>query len=173
MVIGRPLFTVEQIQKRVKELAGKISADYDGKDMLVIALLKGAFMFGPDLVRWIRVPLTIDFITCSSYVKTATTGDVKIHCDIRESVRDKDVLLIEDIVDTGVTLNYVRERILEQGPTSVRICALLNKKERRVADIPLDYVGYEIPNVFVVGYGLDYENKFRNLPYIAEFKKTK
>lgn len=173
MIIGRPLFTVEQIQKKVRELAERISEDYKDKDLLVIALLKGAFMFAPDLVRWIKVPLTIDFITCSSYVKTTTTGDVIVHCDIRESVRDKDVLLVEDIVDTGITLNYVRERLLAQGPKSLKICALLNKKERRVADVPLDYVGYDIPNVFVVGYGLDYENKFRNLPYIAEFKKTK
>jgi len=173
MIIGRPLFTVEQIQKKVKELAGRISKDYEGKDLFAVALLKGAFMFASDLVRYINVPLTIDFIACSSYVKTSTTGEVKIHCDIRESVKDKDVLLIEDIVDTGVTLNYVRERMLEQMPKSLKVCALLNKKERRIVDVPLDYVGFEIPNVFVVGYGLDYENKYRNLPYIAEFKKVR
>ncbi|MDP2168168.1 MAG: hypoxanthine phosphoribosyltransferase [Thermodesulfovibrionales bacterium] len=173
MVIGRPLFTVEQIQNRVKELANSISGDYEGKDLLVVPILKGAFMFASDLVRSIKVPLTIDFITASSYVQTGTSGEVKVHCDIRENIRDKDVLLIEDIADTGITLNYIRERFLERGTKTLKICAFLNKKERRIADVPLDYVGFDIPNMFVVGYGLDYENKFRNLPYIAVFKKTK
>lgn len=172
MVIGRPLFTVEQIQQRVKELAGIISKDYGGKDILVIGILKGAFMFCSDLVKSVRVPLTIDFITASSYVKDTSTGNVKLLCDVRENVRDKDVLLVEDIVDTGVTLNYIREVLLERSPKSLRICAFLNKKERRVADVQLDYVGFDIPNEYVVGYGLDYENKYRNLPYIAVFKKS-
>jgi hypoxanthine phosphoribosyltransferase len=96
---------------------------------------------------------------------------VKVHYDVREHIAGRDVLLIEDIVDTGISLNYVRERVQSHGPSSLRICALLDKKERRVVDVPLDYVGFEIPNIFVVGYGLDYENRYRNLPYIAEFKK--
>lgn len=172
MITGRPLFTVTQIQDRIKELADRISRDYEGKDLLVVPILKGAFMFASDLVRLIRVPLTIDFITASSYVKTDTTGEVKVSCDIREKIRDRDVLLVEDIVDTGITLNYLRERILEQRPKSLKICGLLNKKERRTVDVPIDYVGFDIPNVFVVGYGLDYDNKFRNLPYISIFKKS-
>ncbi len=172
MVIGKPFLTVNQIQDKVKELAEKISKDYEGKDLLVVALLKGAFMFASDLVKAIRVPLTIDFITASSYVKTGTSGEVKVHCDVREDIRNKNVLLVEDIADTGITLNYIRERFLQREPKSLRICVLLDKKERRIVDVPLDYVGFEIPNEFVVGYGLDYDNKFRNLPYIAIFKKT-
>jgi hypoxanthine phosphoribosyltransferase len=172
LVTGKPLFTVNQIQDKVRELARRISADYEGKDLLVVALLKGAFMFASDLVRHITTPLTIDFITVSSYLKSDTTGEVVVHCDARESVKGRDVLLVEDIIDTGVTLNYVRERLLEKGSRSLRICGLLNKKERRAVDVPIDYLGFDIPNVFVVGYGLDYDNKYRNLPYIAVFKKT-
>jgi hypoxanthine phosphoribosyltransferase len=172
MVIGKPFFTTDQIQDRVKELAGRISNDYAGKDILAVGILKGAFMFFSDLVRAIKVPLTVDFIIASSYVKTETTRDVKIYYDIREDISNKDVLLIEDIVDSGHTLNHLRENILGRKPKSLKICVFLDKKERREAKVPLDYVGYEIPNVFVVGYGLDYENKFRNLPYIAIFKKS-
>ena len=172
MVIGRPLFTVNQIQDKVKELADAISNDYEGKDLIVIPILKGAFMFASDLVRNIRVPLTIDFMIASSYVKTSTTGEVAMHCDIRENIADKDVLLVVDIVDTGITLNYIRERMMQKRPRSLKICGLLDKKPRREVDVPLDYVGFEIPDIYVVGYGLDYDNKFRNLPYVAEFKNA-
>ena len=172
MVVGKPLFTVEQIQQRVRELAERISEEYEGKNLLAVGILRGAFMFMSDLVRAIRVPLTVDFIIASSYLKTDTTGEVKVHYEIREDVTDKDVLFVEDIVDTGVTLNQLRERILARHPRSLRICSFLDKRERRVVDVPLDYVGFEIPNQFVVGYGLDYDNKFRNLPYIAVFKKS-
>jgi hypoxanthine phosphoribosyltransferase len=171
MIVGKPLFVTEQIQAKVKELAGRISSDYSGKDLLAVGILRGAFMFFSDIVRSIKVPLTLDFIVASSYVKTDTSGEVKIHCDIREDVTDKDVLLIDDIVDSGLTINQIRERILVRRPRSLKICAFLDKKGRRVADVPLDYVGFEIPNEFVVGYGLDYDNKFRNLPYISIFKK--
>ena len=172
MVTGKPFFTAEQINKRVKELADRISADYEGKNLLAVGILKGAFMFYADLVRMIQVPLTIDFITASSYLRTISTEKVSIHCEIREDVRGKDVLLIEDIADSGITLNYIRERILAASPNSVRICVFLNKCSRRVVDVPLDYIGFEIPNEYVVGYGLDYDNKFRNLPYISFFRKT-
>jgi hypoxanthine phosphoribosyltransferase len=173
MIIGKPLFTVEQIQARVKGLAEEISSDYKGKELLAVPILRGAFMFASDLVREIMVPLVMDFISASSYVKTDTTGEVKIHCDLRENIRGRSVLLIEDIVDTGITLNYVRETLLQREPESLKICAFLDKKERRVVDVPLDYVGFSIPNVYVVGYGLDYDNLFRNLPYISVFKKLK
>jgi hypoxanthine phosphoribosyltransferase len=172
MVVGKPLLTVEQIQKKVQELADTISEDYEGRDLLAVGILKGAIIFFSDIVRFIRTPLIIDFIVASSYMKTDTTGEVKIYYDIREDIADKDVLLIEDIVDTGVSINYIRERILMKGPKSLRICTFLNKVERRQVDVPLDYVGFEIPNEFVVGYGLDYDNKFRNLPYISIFKTT-
>lgn len=172
MITGKPLFTKEQIQDRVKELAEKISHDYAGKDILAVGILKGAFMFFSDLVRAIQIPLTIDFILATSYLKTDSTGEVKIYYDIREDVTDKDVVLIEDIVDSGITLNYIRERVLAKSPRSLKTCVFLDKRERRIVDVPLDYIGFEIPNNFVVGYGLDYDDKFRNLPYIAIFKKS-
>jgi len=172
VITGKPLFTKEQIQDRVKELAEKISHDYAGKDILAVGILKGAFMFFSDLVRAIQIPLTIDFILATSYLKTDSTGEVKIYYDIREDVTDKDVVLIEDIVDSGITLNYIRERVLAKSPRSLKTCVFLDKRERRIVDVPLDYIGFEIPNNFVVGYGLDYDDKFRNLPYIAIFKKS-
>ena len=172
MVVGKPFLTVEQIQNKNRELAEKISNDYDGKDLLAVGILKGAFIFFSDIVRLIRVPLSIDFIVASSYLKSETSGEIKMHYDIREEVTGKNVLLIEDIVDTGITLNYIRERILQKEPNTLRICTFLDKKGRRQVDVPIDYVGFEIPDEFVVGYGLDYDNKFRNLPYISAFKKT-
>lgn len=171
MITGKPLFNSQEIQAKVKELADRITKDYSGKELLAVGILKGAYMFFSDLVRAIEVPLTLDFIIASSYIKTETSGEVKIYYDIRENIPDKHVLLIDDIVDTGITLNYIRERILARCPQSVKVCAFLDKKEKREVDIPLDYVGFEIPNEFVVGYGLDYDNKFRNLPYISIFKK--
>ena len=171
MIIGKPLLTTRQIQLKVKELAQNISKDYVGKEILAVGILKGSFMFFSDIVREIEVPLTLDFILASSYVKSETSGEVKIHYDIREDISDKHVLLIDDIVDTGITLNQIRERILSRFPLSLKICTFLDKKERREVDIPLDYVGYVIPNQFVVGYGLDYDNKYRNLPYISIFRK--
>ncbi|MEW6571012.1 MAG: hypoxanthine phosphoribosyltransferase [Nitrospirota bacterium] len=171
MIVGKPLFTTGEILSRVKELADRISRDYSGEDLLAIGILKGAFMFFSDIVRSIKVPLTLDFIVASSYLKTESSGEVKIHYDIREEISDKNVLLIDDIIDTGVTLNMIRERILVRRPRSLKICVFLDKKERRITDVPLDYVGFEIPNEYVVGYGLDYDNKFRNLPYISVFKK--
>jgi hypoxanthine phosphoribosyltransferase len=171
MITGKPLFNSQEIQAKVKDLADRITKDYSGKELLAVGILKGAYMFFSDLVRAIEVPLTLDFIIASSYVKTETSGEVKMYYDIRENIPDKHVLLIDDIVDTGITLNYIRERVLARCPQSVKVCAFLDKKEKREVDIPLDYVGFEIPNEFVVGYGLDYDNKFRNLPYISIFKK--
>ncbi len=171
MIIGKPLFSSNQIQIRVKELAEKISKDYLGKDIIVVGILKGAVMFFSDIIRHITIPLTIDFIIASSYIKTQTSGEVNIFYDIREDIANKDILLVDDIVDTGITLNKIRERVFSRRPKSVKICVLLNKKERRLIDIPLDYVGFDIPDEFVVGYGLDYESRYRNLPYISVFKK--
>ncbi|MEW6067735.1 MAG: hypoxanthine phosphoribosyltransferase [Nitrospirota bacterium] len=171
MIIGKPFLTTEQIQSKVKYLAERISKDYAEKNLLVVGILRGAFIFVSDLVKLIKVPLTVDFIVASSYVMTETSGEAKIHCDIREDVSDKHVLLVDDIIDSGITLNYIKKRILAKNPESLRTCVLLDKKERRMIDVPVDYVGFEIPNVFVVGYGLDYEGEFRNLPYISVFKK--
>ena len=171
MIVGKPLLTTSQIQTKVRELADRISEDYLGKDLIVVGVLKGAFMFLSDIVRAIKVPLTLDFIIASSYVKTETTGEVKIYYNVREDITDKDILLIDDIIDSGITLNYIRENMLSKRPKSLKTCIFLERKERRLVDVPLDYVGFEIPNEYVVGYGLDYDNKFRNLPYISIFRK--
>ncbi len=171
MIIGRPFLTTEQIHEKVISLANKISQDYMGKEILAVGILKGAFMFFADIIRALKIPVTVDFIVASSYLKTTSTGEVKIHYDIKEDIAGKHVLLIDDIIDTGISLNYIRERILLKMPASLKICILLDKKDRRIADVPVDYAGFEVPNKFLVGYGLDYEHKYRNLPYIAVFKK--
>lgn len=172
MVTGKPLLTTEQINRRVKELAAKISADYQGKEIISIGILRGAFMFFSDIVKQIQVPMNIDFMIASSYVRTQTSGEIKIHADLREDIKAKHVLLIEDIVDTGLTLKYIHDLLLKRNPASLKVCAFLDKRSRRKADIKLDYIGFEIPDKYVVGYGLDYDNKFRNLPYISIFKES-
>ncbi len=171
MITGKPFLTVEQIQRRVKELAAQISEDYEGKELLAVGILKGAFMFLSDMAKLIQVPMNVDFLVASSYIKTHTTGEVVIHADIREDVKNKHVILFEDIVDTGLTLQYLKEVVLSKKPASVKICTFLNKKAHRQVHMDLDYVGFDIPDEFVVGYGLDYDNRFRNLPYIAIFKE--
>ena len=172
MIIGKPLLTVEQIQNKAREIAARISDDYKGKEIVSVGILKGAFMFFSDIVKLIQVPMVIDFIIASSYTKTESRGVVQIHADLREDITGKNVLLIEDIVDTGLSLKYIKEMLRKRNPASLKTCVLLDKKSRRTADVPLDYVGFEIPNEYVVGYGLDYENRFRNLPYISIFKKA-
>ncbi|MEW5743873.1 MAG: hypoxanthine phosphoribosyltransferase [Nitrospirota bacterium] len=171
MIVGRPFLTTEQIRDKVQELAETISRDYAGKEILALGILKGAFMFFADLIRAVRVPVTVDFIVSSSYVKTSSTGDVKIFYNAREAIAGREVLLIDDIIDTGISLNHIRQQILSMRPAGLKTCSLLDKKERRIIEVPVEYVGFTIPNIFVVGYGLDYENKYRNLPYIAVFKK--
>ena len=172
MITGKPFLTAEQIQNKVKELADRISNDYEGKEIITIGILKGAFMFYSDLVKSIRVPLHVDFIHASSYIKTESTGEIKIHSDLQEKINGRHVLLIEDIADTGLTLQYIQGMLLERKPASLKICVFLDKKSKRQADIKLDYVGYDVPDHYLVGYGLDYENKYRNLPYISIFKET-
>ncbi len=172
MITGRPLLTTEQIQAKVIELANRISNDYKGKEVVMIGLLKGSFIFFADLVRHIKVPVVIDFLTASSYVQTNTTGEVKIHSDIREDIENRHVIVVDDIIDSGTSLNFIRERLLMRNPASLKICVFLDKEERRVVDVPVDYVGFKIPDEFVVGYGLDYENHYRNLPHVAIFKKA-
>jgi len=171
MITGKPLLTVEQIQKKVKELAAAISKDYEGKEILAVGILRGAFIFFSDIVRYVQVPMNIDFIIASSYIKTQTSGEIKVHADLREDIKGKHVLLIEDIVDSGITLKFIQEMLLARKPASLKTCAFLDKKSRRKTELKLDYVGFEIPDYYIVGYGLDYDNKFRNLPYISVFKE--
>ncbi|MBF0539595.1 MAG: hypoxanthine phosphoribosyltransferase [Nitrospirae bacterium] len=172
MVVGKPLFTEEQIRVRVHELGKAINDDYKNKGFLAVGILKGACVFFADLIRQLKGPLSIDFIIASSYVDTVTTGNVVVHYGIQQPIAGKDILLVEDIIDTGITLHYLRERLLQMGPSSLKICAFLDKKSRRVVDVPVDYVGFDIPDEFVIGYGVDYNDQFRNLPYISTLKKA-
>ena len=170
MFIGTPLITEEQIQIKVRELALKISKDYEEKDLLVLGILKGSFMFLSDLIRHIKSPLKVDFIIASSYIKDTSSGEVKIHYFPKEDLKGKDILLVDDIIDTGISLHFIKEKILEKEPASLKICVLLDKKERRIVEVPVDYVGFSVPDKFLVGYGLDYQEMFRNIPYITIFK---
>ena len=167
MIEVKPLLTPEQIRDKVLELADRISLDYAGKEILAVGILKGSFIFLADLVRAIKAPVMIDFIGAASYVKDSSSGEVQIYCDVREVVTDRHVLLIDDIIDTGISLNVIRNHLLSQNPASLRICALLDKKEARQLDVPVDYIGFEVPNVFIVGYGIDFDGRFRNLPNIG------
>lgn len=164
------LFNEEQIAKRVKELGEEISKDYEGNDLVVISLLRGSFVFAADLVRAITVPVNIDFMTTSSYgYSQKTSGIVEIINDIRTDIKDKDVLIVDDIMDSGNTMKEVVDYIGKKGPRSVKTCVMLDKPSRREADISPDYVGFTIPDVFIVGYGLNYGDFYRNIPYIFTF----
>ncbi|MDK2824743.1 MAG: hypoxanthine phosphoribosyltransferase [Clostridia bacterium] len=166
--ISRILISEEQIKNKVKELGEQITNDYQDKDLLVICILKGAVIFMADLIREIKIPLNIDTMVVSSYgSSTESSGVVRILKDLDESVENRDILIVEDIVDTGLTLKYLMDNIISRGPKSVKICSFLDKPERRKVNIVPDYKGYSIPDEFVVGYGLDYAEKYRNLPYIA------
>jgi len=165
---GKPLFTREEIQRKIQELGTRISADYADKDLLVIGVLKGAIFFMSDLLRSLRISVRMDFIHCtSSASKSLGTHPVQMICDIKEDIRGKHVLLVEDIADSGTTLQYLKQMLLERSPASLKICVLLDKADRRQVQIEVDYAGFRIPNKYVVGYGLDYQDRYRNLPYIA------
>jgi len=162
------LLTEEQIQKRVKDLAVEISRDYEGKSPILIGILRGSFVFLSDLIRQLSISPEIDFMSVSSYNNlTKSTGVVRILKDLERDISDENVVIIEDIVDSGLTLAYICRVLQARLPRSLKICALLDKRERREIDIKVDYVGFVIPNEFVVGYGLDLAQKYRNLPYVA------
>jgi hypoxanthine phosphoribosyltransferase len=166
------LIAREKLQARVAELGQQIEQDYAGKDLVMVCILKGGVMFLTDLMRAIRIPHAIDFMAVSSYGIGAreSTGVVRIIMDLERDIRGKHVLLVEDIIDSGRTLNYICEVLNARGPATLRICTLLNKYERREVEVPLDYVGFNIPNEFVFGYGLDIDELYRNLPFIGVFK---
>ncbi|MFN2106369.1 MAG: hypoxanthine phosphoribosyltransferase [Candidatus Promineifilaceae bacterium] len=161
-----------QIQARVSELAAEIEADYlDEEDLLLICVLKGGYVFLADLSRSLSRPHQLDFMGISSYGKgTKSSGAVQIIMDLKAPITDRNVLIVEDIIDSGRTLEYMRQNLLARGPASLRICALLSKPSRREIDVPVNYTGFEIPDEFVVGYGLDFAEEYRNLPYIAVLK---
>lgn len=163
----KTLLTREEVEKRIKELAKEIEKDYCGKDLLVIGLLKGSIMFMSDLIKEMDLPVMIDFMSVSSYSGTTSTGVINISKDTDISVKDKDVLIVEDIIDTGLTLSHVKKLLEDRGTKSLKICTLLDKPSRRTVEMKGDYVGFEIPDEFVVGYGLDYDQHHRNLPYVG------
>jgi len=165
------LFTEDEIDTRVKELGARITLDYAGKSPLLIGVLKGCFVFLADIARYIELDCEIRFLTASSYgFASVTSGKVKIDKDIDFEIEGRDVLIIEDILDSGVTLNALRKYVLDRKPASIKICTLLDKPTRRQVSIAADYIGFECPNEFVVGYGLDYAERYRNLPYVAVLK---
>jgi len=171
--IGRVLLSEDVIAGRVRELAEQISADYSGaKELVMIGVLKGAFVFLADLARALTVPHRVDFIALSSYNKGAVaTGAVRLIMDTRTSVAGSHVLIVEDIVDTGHTLEYLQRTFEARNPASLRSCVLLSKPDRRQVAVPVEYLGFEIPDLWVVGYGLDYADRFRTLPYIGALKR--
>lgn len=167
-IFGRPIVTQEEMRTRIKELGRQIAADYAEKDLILVGILKGAYAFYADLARAIRIPLRVDFLVVSSYnSKSKTSGKVKMVTDLTEDIAGRDVLLVEDIVDSGLTVQYLTNTLSKRKPKSIRVCALLSKPERRKVDVTVHYVGFQIPNKYVVGYGLDYQQKYRNLPYLA------
>ncbi len=163
----KTLLTREEVEKRIKELAKEIEKDYCGKDLLVIGLLKGSIMFMSDFIKEMDFPVMIDFMSVSSYSGTTSTGVINVLKDTDISVKDKDVLIVEDIIDTGLTLSHVKKLLEDRGAKSLKICTLLDKPSRRTVEMKGDYVGFEIPDEFVVGYGLDYDQHHRNLPYVG------
>ncbi len=171
--IDHILVTEEQLRQKVAELGAAVSRDYAGKDLLLVSILKGAAVFMADLMRAVNIPCKIDFMVVSSYggSNTSSTGLVKIIKDLDEDLTGRDVLIVEDILDTGVTLSHLVPMLKMRNPASVKICAILSKPSRRKADIYPDYLGFEVPDEFVVGYGLDYDEKYRNLPFVGVLKK--
>lgn len=165
------LYSPSELKDKVRELGQKITGDYRGKDLIIVGILKGAFIFMADLVREIDLPLQLDFMDVTSYgPSTKSSGEVKIIKDLDHSIQDKHVVIVEDIVDTGLTLKYITEILKKRGPHSVKICCLLDKPSRRETDIRPDYIGYSIDDNFVVGYGLDYDEKYRNYPAVCILK---
>ena len=162
------LIPEEEVNKKIREIGEQISKDYAGKELHVVCILKGGVFFMCELVKHITVPVTHDFMSVSSYGDgTVSTGRIKLLKDLDESIEGKDVLIVEDILDTGRTLHHLMEMLRLRKPNSLRLCTLLDKPDRRVIEVPADYTGFSIPDLFVVGYGLDYAQNYRNLPYIG------
>ena len=171
--IEKVLISEEELQNIVKRLGTEISTDYKDKNLMLVSVLKGSVIFMADLMRAITIPCVVDFMAVSSYGSgTTTSGVVKIIKDLTEPIEGKDLIIVEDILDSGVTLSYLKKLLLAREPKSIKICTLLDKPERRKADIFADYVGTSIPDEFAVGYGLDYDEKYRNLPFIGSLKPS-
>ena len=168
--IERILISEEEIQKKVAEMGRKISEDFRSKDPLFVGVLKGCFIFMADLMRYVDIHCSMDFMAVSSYSGTSSTGAVKINKDLSEDIEGRHVIIVEDILDSGVTLSYLKQYLMVRKPASISIATLMDKPARRKADVYADYSCFEIPDAFVVGYGLDYNERYRNLPYIGVLK---
>ena len=167
------LYTEEELRSRVKELGSQITADYAGREPLLISVLRGSYIFMADLTRAINLDVTVDFMAVSSYgAGTASSGQVEIKKDLSDSIEGKDLIIVEDILDSGNTLYYLLDVLRARRPASVRICTLMDKPERRTKPIKADYVGFTITDAFIVGYGLDWAEKYRNLPYVGVLKSS-
>ncbi len=164
----KELISTEMIQQRVRELGTLISADYEGKEILMVVLLRGSFIFSADLIRVLEPETIVDFMVVSSYQGEKSSGEVRILKDLAENIHNRDVLIVEDIVDTGLTLNKIMELLESRSPRSISICSMLNKPSRRLQPVDVRYIGFEVEDQFVVGYGLDMDQKYRQLPYIGE-----
>ena len=170
--IEEVLVTQEEIQGKVKEIAAAISRDYAGRDLVLVGVLRGATVFLSDLLKQITIPVTIDFMAISSYGPAQeSSGIVRLVKDLDEQIKGRDVLLVEDIIDTGLTVSYLLRSLSARNPVSLKVCTLLDKSSRRKVPVPIAYLGFQIPDKFVVGYGLDYNQKYRNLPFVASLKK--
>jgi hypoxanthine phosphoribosyltransferase len=172
-LIGEVLVGADELQQRVAEIAEEVNRDYEGRDLLLVAILKGAVPFLADLMRHLRLPCELDFMAVSSYGSaTDSSGVVRILKDLDTSIAGRDVLIVEDIIDSGLTLHYLLRSLRAREPASLEVCALLTKPERRRVDLPIRYVGFEIPNRFAIGYGLDYGERFRNLTHVAALREN-
>ena len=171
--IEQVLYTEEQLRDRVREVGAQIAADYAGREPMLISVLRGSYIFMADLTRAIDLNVTVDFMAVSSYgAGTTSSGQVEIKKDLSDSIEGKDLIIVEDILDSGNTLYYLMDVLRARKPASIRICALMDKPERRTKPITADYVGFTIPDAFIVGYGLDYAEKYRNLPYVGVLKPS-
>jgi hypoxanthine phosphoribosyltransferase len=171
--IGRILVQSDELAHRVEQLGREISADYAGRELFLVGVLKGAVFFLADLMRHLDVPCALDFMAVASYgSSTDTSGVVRILKDLDDSIEGRDVLIVEDIVDSGLTLSYLLRTLKARNPASLEVCALLTKPERRKVELPIRYTGFEIPNQFAIGYGLDHAERYRNLPYVAALVET-
>jgi len=174
-MIERVLVDDEALRRRIAELGRQISADYQGRDLVLVCVLKGGITFLTDLMREITIPHEVDFLAISSYGRgqRESSGAVRLVMDLKGDIAGRDVLIVEDIVDSGQTMDYLLRLFWARQPASLHVCTLLNKPSRRTLDVPLDYVGFDIPDEFVLGYGLDLDEKYRNLPYVAVLKQDK
>ena len=170
--IEKILFSAADLEARIEELGERITEDYRGKELIVVGILKGSNIFTSDLVRKVNIPLKIDFMVVSSYGNTTeSTGVVRILKDLEHSVENKHLLIVEDIIDSGLTLKYLKEMLLTRNPAGIKICTLLDKPARRKEYVDIDYMGFEVPDEFIVGYGIDYAEMYRNLPYVGVLKR--